>query len=205
MRLVCERLEARRGERCIFGGLSFAVEAGHALVVTGANGSGKSTLLKVIAGFIPAAAGSIRIEHGDPEKRLGEHCHFLAHANALKPQLTVLENLSFWRGFLGEGLSPEDALLEVGLGGIADIPSGYLSAGQKRRVAIARLFVSHRPVWLLDEPTAALDSVSEKRFAEIVARHLDGGGIVIAATHQPLGLAKAAILDMRDYVAGASA
>jgi heme exporter protein A len=205
MRLVCERLEARRGERRIFGGLSFVVEAGHALVVTGVNGSGKSTLLKVIAGFIPAAAGSIRIEHGDPEKRLGEHCHFLAHANALKPQLTVLENLSFWQGFLGGGLSPEDALQEVGLGGIGDIPAGYLSAGQKRRVAIARLLVSHRPIWLLDEPTAALDSASDRRFAEIVARHLDGGGIAIAATHQPLGLTKADVLEMREYVAGASA
>jgi heme exporter protein A len=205
MRLVCERLEARRGERRIFGGLSFVVEAGHALVVTGVNGSGKSTLLKVIAGFIPAAGGTIRLEGGDPEKRLGEHCHFLAHANALKPQLTVLENLSFWQGFLGEGLSPEDALREVGLGGIGDIPAGYLSAGQKRRVAIARLLVSHRPIWLLDEPTAALDSASDRRFAEIVARHLDGGGIAIAATHQPLGLTKAAILDMREHVAGASA
>jgi heme exporter protein A len=205
MRLVCERLEARRGERPIFGGLSFVVEAGNALVVTGANGSGKSTLLKVIAGFIPAAAGSIRLEDGDPEKRLGEHCHFLEHANALKPQLTVLENLSFWQGFLGDGLSPEHALQEVGLGGIGDIPAGYLSAGQKRRVAIARLLVSHRPIWLLDEPTAALDSTAEKRFAEIVARHLDAGGVAIAATHQHLGLSKAARIDMRDYVAGASA
>jgi heme exporter protein A len=205
MRLVCERLEARRGERWIFGGLSFDIEAGNALVITGANGSGKSTLLKLIAGFLPAAGGTIRLEGGDPEKRLAEQCHYLAHANGLKPQLSVLENLSFWHGFLGPGIDPAEALGEVGLGALGDIPAGYLSAGQKRRVAIARLLVSRRQIWLLDEPTAALDSVAEEQFAALVNRHLVSGGMAIAATHQPLGLRNASSLDMRDYASGAFA
>jgi heme exporter protein A len=205
MRLVCERLEARRGERPIFGGVSFAVGAGEALIITGANGSGKSTLLKVVAGFLPAAAGAMRLEGGDPERRIGEQCHYLAHANALKPQLSVLENLSFWQGYLGPGLDPAQALLAVGLGGVEEIPAGYLSAGQKRRVAIARLLVSRRRLWLLDEPTAALDSAAEESFLQIVLAHLEGGGIILAATHQPLAIRDAIRLEMRKHAAGAAA
>lgn len=196
MRLVGEMVEVSRGERRIFGGVGFDVPAGKALVITGPNGSGKSTLLKAIAGFLKPSAGSIRLEGGETEKSLGEHCHYLAHANALKAQLSVSENLGFWQGFLGPGMPVSEALDAVGLPGIGDIPAGYLSAGQKRRVAIARLLVSARPVWLVDEPTAALDARSEERFAAIVANHLGKGGIVLAATHQPLGLASPLMLDM---------
>jgi heme exporter protein A len=196
MRLVGEQVEVSRGERSIFDGIAFDVPAGKALVVTGPNGSGKSTLLKAIAGFLQISAGKIRLEGGDPEKSLGEHCHYLAHANALKPQLSVHENLSFWQGFLGAGLEISQALDAVGLSGIGDLPAGYLSAGQKRRVAIARLLVTSRPVWLVDEPTSALDAASEARFAAIVDRHLQQGGIVVAATHQPLGLEGALALDL---------
>jgi heme exporter protein A len=196
MRLVGEQVEVSRGERSIFDGIAFDVPAGKALVVTGPNGSGKSTLLKAIAGFLQISAGKIRLEGGDPEKSLGEHCHYLAHANALKPQLSVHENLSFWQGFLGAGLEISQALEAVGLSGIGDLPAGYLSAGQKRRVAIARLLVTSRPVWLVDEPTSALDAASEARFAAIVDRHLQQGGIVVAATHQPLGLEGALALDL---------
>jgi heme exporter protein A len=196
MRLVGEQVEVSRGERLIFHGASFDVPAGKALVVTGPNGSGKSTLLKTIAGFLKASAGSVRLDGGDAEKSLGEHCHYLAHANALKPQLSVDENLSFWQGFLGRGMEIAAALDAVGLSGVGDLPAGYLSAGQKRRVAIARLLVTHRPVWLVDEPTSALDAASEARFAAIVAAHLAQGGIVIAATHQPLGLVDSLSLDL---------
>ncbi len=131
-----------------------------------------------------------------------EHCHYLAHANALKSQLTVAENLAFWQGYLGPGMAIGEALDTVGLPGIDDIPAGYLSAGQKRRVAIARLLVTTRPVWLVDEPTAALDAQSEIRFADIVSRHLAAGGIVLAATHQPLGLDTPLRLDMAAQKAG---
>jgi heme exporter protein A len=196
MRLVGEQVEVSRGERSIFDGVAFDVPAGKALVITGPNGSGKSTLLKAITGFLKPSAGAIRLEGGDQEKSLGEHCHYLAHSNALKPQLSVDENLSFWQGFLGGGMDIAAALDAVGLSGIGDLPAGYLSAGQKRRVAIARLLVTHRPVWLVDEPTSALDAASEARFAAIVAGHLAQGGIVVAATHQPLGLDDALSLDL---------
>jgi heme exporter protein A len=205
MRLVGEKVEVSRGERQIFGGVAFDVPAGSALVITGPNGSGKSTLLKAVAGFLKPAAGSVRLEGGDPEKSLGEHCHYLAHANALKAQLSVSENLSFWQGFLGPGMAVAEALAAVGLPGIGDIPAGYLSAGQKRRVAIARLLVTRRPVWLVDEPTAALDARSEERFGKIVTDHLAGGGIVLAATHQPLGLSSALTLDMTAHSSGRAA
>lgn len=205
MRLTGEKLEARRGERRIFASLSFDIPQGHALVVTGPNGSGKSTLLKVIAGFLPAASGTLRLDGSDTERSLAEYCQFLAHANALKPQMTVAENLRFWQGYLGGGEEIAPALAAVGLPGIEDIPAGYLSAGQKRRVAIARLLVTDRPVWLLDEPTAALDGRSEKRFAAIVNAHLEKGGIVVAATHQALSLSPAIALDITLYTAGTPA
>jgi heme exporter protein A len=202
MRLTGQGLEARRGERRIFGNLSFVVPQGNALVVTGPNGSGKSTLLKVIAGYIPAVSGTINLDGGDKEKPLGEYCQYLAHANALKPQMTVAENLRFWQGYLGAGEEVETALAAVGLPGIGDMPAAYLSAGQKRRVAIARLLVADRPVWLLDEPTAALDERSEKRFAAIVNAHLEKGGIVVAATHQALALTPALALDITSFAYG---
>jgi len=204
MRLVGEGLRVERGERRIFDGVGFAVSAGQALVITGPNGSGKSTLLKAIAGFLPPAAGSIRLEGGG-DAPVAEHCHYLAHANALKPQLTVEDNLRFWADFCGPGIDVDAALEQVGLPGVGDIPTGFLSAGQKRRVAIARLLAARRPVWLLDEPTAALDAASDRRFARIVAEHLASGGIAVAATHQPLGLAEPLTLDMTPFAGGRAA
>jgi len=188
MQLVADRLAVDRGERRIVEGVSFAVPAGSALVVTGRNGAGKSTLIKAIAGLLPVAGGRIALQGGDAERGLAEHCHHLGHDNALKAQLSVAENLGFWQAFLGPGMTIAEALDTVGLPGVADIPAGFLSAGQKRRVAIARLLVTRRPVWLVDEPTAALDAASEQRFAEIMAEHLRSGGIVVAATHQQLAL-----------------
>ncbi len=187
MRLVAEHLAVERGGREIFRPVSFALAEGQALIVTGPNGAGKSTLIKAICGLLPPAAGSIRLE-GAGEASLDESCHYLGHANALKPSLSVRENLEFWRAFLGGEDVVETALDRVGLVSLIDLPAGYLSAGQQRRVAIARLLVARRPVWLVDEPTAALDRQAEARFGEIAAAHLQAGGILVAATHQKLAI-----------------
>jgi heme exporter protein A len=197
MRLVVENLSVARGDNVVFSDLSFEVGTGEALVVTGPNGSGKSTLLKTVAGFLRPVAGTLRFtETGDAD--IDGLCHYLGHANALKPSLTVRENLAFWRDFLGNPLASVEAALDsVGLRATVDLPAGYLSAGQKRRIAIARLLVSYRPVWLIDEPTAALDTAAEQRFAELLQTHLDTGGIVLAATHQELAIAGPRRLDLQ--------
>ncbi|AZV19032.1 MAG: heme ABC exporter ATP-binding protein CcmA [Mesorhizobium sp.] len=196
MRLIAENLGGERGGDAVFSGIGFVLEERQALIVTGPNGSGKSTLLRVIAGLLPAAQGSVRIE-GAMEIEDGDEafpsvasaCHYLGHQNAMKPALSVAENLRFWRDFNGDGqLGVEEALETVGLGGIGHLPFGYLSTGQRRRAAIAKLMVSHRPLWLLDEPTAGLDKASEGRFAGLMAKHCEGGGMIVAATHLPLGI-----------------
>jgi heme exporter protein A len=198
MRLIVDKLSAERGGETVFAGISFALGAGEALVVTGPNGSGKSTLLRVVAGLLPARAGNVRIESAAEDwQTVAGACHYLGHQNAMKTALTVGENLRFWQNFNGEPhLSVGDALAVVGLPQVEDLPHVYLSTGQKRRVSIARLLVSYRPVWLLDEPTAGLDAASERQFAELVRAHLDDGGMIVAATHVPLGLDGAAALDM---------
>ena len=188
MRLVAEGLAAERGGEEVFSGVGFAVASGAALLVTGENGSGKSTLLRLVAGLLRPSAGNIALE-GAGEGDLASSCHYLGHANAMKPALTVTENLAFWQDFLGDPeLAPAEALDAVGLGDVGHLPFGYLSTGQRRRVSIARLLVSARPVWLLDEPTAGLDRASERRFADLMRGQLEAGGIILAATHQPLGL-----------------
>lgn len=194
IRLVVEGLSAQRGEDLIFHDISFVLSAGQALVVTGPNGSGKSTLLRVLAGLLEALSGTVRIEGAPAE--IGhprELCHYLGHRNAMKRELTVTENLAFWKSFMGDsandhGVGIEAAVEAVGLAGISHLPFGYLSAGQQRRMAMAKLLVSHRPIWLLDEPTAALDASADRLFAGLVTHHLAAGGIVVAATHQPLGV-----------------
>lgn len=192
--LVVEGLSAKRGEDLIFHDISFILKAGQALIVTGANGSGKSTLLRVLAGLLASESGTVRLdgiasEIGHPR----ELCHYLGHRNAMKRELTVEENLSFWKSFMGDstggsGTGVEEATEALGLGGISHLPFGYLSAGQQRRMAMAKLLVAYRPIWLLDEPTAALDASADRLFAALVSRHLVAGGIVVAATHQPLGV-----------------
>jgi heme exporter protein A len=198
MRLIADNLAAERGGETIFEGVSFEVSAGSVLQVTGANGSGKSTLLRVIAGLLPVLAGEVRFESTDTDfPDLGSALHFLGHHNAMKPALSVVENLAFWRAFDGHvHLQPEEALAIVGLPSIGHLPFEYLSTGQRRRVAIARLLVSWRPVWLLDEPTSGLDKASEKQFTALMKAHLDDGGLIIAATHLPLGLGDVVTLDM---------
>jgi heme exporter protein A len=188
-RLLGSELACVRGGREVFSGLSFGVAAGEALLVTGPNGAGKSSLLRVVAGLVRLTRGRLELEGGDPEATLGEQAHYLGHQDALKPSLSVKENLTFWAGFLGGGgMTVEAALDAVGLLGLADLPTAYLSAGQKRRLSIARLLAAKRPVWLLDEPTSALDVAAQARLVELLRGHLGGGGIVLAATHGPLGL-----------------
>jgi heme exporter protein A len=186
MRLSAENLTLERGGRRLFSGLSFAVGAGEALVVTGPNGAGKSSLLRGIAGFLPFAEGRVRWEGGEIEAQI----HYLGHLDALKTSLTAAENLSFWGALLGDGPARAGAALSaLGLPHVADFPVRALSAGQKRRVALARLLVAPRPLWLLDEPTTALDAGAQALFAELMRAHLEGGGLIVAATHAPLGLA----------------
>jgi len=191
MRLIAENLAGERGGEPVFSGVSFSLSEGEGLVVTGPNGSGKSTLLRIVAGLLPSAAGAIRLEtHAENETPpVASACHYLGHGNAMKTALSVEENLRFWQEFAGEPhLSVSEALDVIGLPQVASLPYGYLSTGQKRRVSIAKLLVSYRPIWLLDEPTAGLDRASEAQFAALVKAHLEDGGIAIAATHLPLGI-----------------
>ena len=190
MRLIAENLGGERGGEPVFERVAFALAAGEGLIVTGENGSGKSTLLRVMAGLLPAAEGSIRLEGGgEAWPDIGSACHYLGHDNAMKPALTVAENLQFRQDFLGHPrLGVEAALDAIGLDTVAALPFGYLSTGQRRRIALAGLLVSFRPVWLLDEPTAGLDLASERRLTALMRAHLAEGGILVAATHLPLGL-----------------
>jgi heme exporter protein A len=189
MRLFASDLACRRGGREVFAGLGFALVAGEALSITGRNGSGKSSLLRVIAGLVPPAGGQIALEGGDSELTIAEQAHYLGHQDALKPSLTVMENLQFWTRYLGgAGLAAEAALATVGLGSLAELPAAYLSAGQKRRLSMARLIAVQRPIWLLDEPTSALDTSGQGRLTELMRAHLAGGGLILAAAHGPIGL-----------------
>lgn len=206
IRLEAENLSARRGEDLIFVSVSFTLTAGEALVLTGRNGSGKSTLLRVVAGLLrPETGRAVCFSSTDKEARpAGEFSHYLGHRNGMKRELTVAENLAFWKSFLGDigtgrSLDVEEAAAAVDLSGITHLPYGYLSAGQQRRFAMARLLVAHRPVWILDEPTAALDLKADAMFEELVRHHRQSGGIVLAATHQPLGLEGAQSLEMLGF------
>jgi heme exporter protein A len=198
MRLIADKLSAERGGEPVFSGIGFDLGEGDGLVVTGPNGAGKSTLLRVLAGLLPSTAGVIRLDGGGEDwPTVASACHYLGHGNAMKTALSVTENLAFWQAFCGDQhLSVDEALEMVGLPGIGHPPYGYLSTGQKRRASIARLLVSYRPIWLLDEPTAGLDAASEKQFAALMQAHLEDGGIVVAATHVPLGLDGVAELRM---------
>ena len=174
------------------------VEAGKALRVTGPNGAGKSSLLRLLAGLVQSAAGQLTLQRGDLDLTIGEQAHYLGHQDALKPALTVKENLAFWMQFLGgRQADMSSALAAVGLAGIADLPAAYLSAGQRRRLSIARLIAVKRPIWLLDEPTSALDAAAQKALAALMAEHLGGGGMIIAAVHGPIGLEPSTELQLR--------
>jgi heme exporter protein A len=188
LRLDVEDLACDRGERRIFSALSFALAAGEALIVTGRNGAGKSTLLDLLAGRLHPAGGRIVLS-GAGDRTLPECLHYVGHRDALKGALTARENLDFARDFLGDpALGSREALEAVGLAHAAGLPVAYLSAGQRRRIALARLLVAHRPLWLLDEPTSALDTAAQATLLRLMEEHRDRGGMVIATTHAPLAL-----------------
>jgi heme exporter protein A len=189
MRLVAHDLACVRGGRQVFQGVTFAVSAGEALLVTGPNGAGKSSLLRLVAGLLRPEQGRLELTGSDPELTIGEQTHYVGHQDALKPSLSVHENLAFWTDFLGGGSAKGDAALTaVGLGGLAHLPAAYLSAGQRRRLSLARLIALERPLWLLDEPTSALDTAGQSMLADLVRAHLAGDGLVLAATHGPIGV-----------------
>ncbi|MBR0824663.1 heme ABC exporter ATP-binding protein CcmA [Bradyrhizobium manausense] len=189
MQLSGSAIRCVRGGREVFAGLDFHAVAGEALAVVGRNGSGKTSLLRLIAGLLVPAGGSIALSGGDAELTLPEQCHYLGHRDALKPALSVTENLSFWADFLGgERCNATESLATVGLDHATDLPAAFLSAGQRRRLSLARLLTVRRPVWLLDEPTTALDTAGQDMFCGLMGDHLARGGLIVAATHAPLGI-----------------
>src|SRR5580700_10917633 len=189
MRLTASNLTCRRGGREVFAGVSFSVASGELLAIRGRNGAGKSSLLRMVVGLVRVADGQLALEAGDPELTIGEQAHYLGHQDALKPSLSVRENLQFWAGFLGAGHADiHPALDAVGLHELADLPAAYLSAGQRRRLSIARLLAVKRPIWLLDEPTSTLDASAQARLTGLMQAHLTEGGLILAATHGAIGL-----------------
>ena len=200
MQLIAEDLAVDRGARRVIDGLSFAVKAGEALLLTGANGAGKTTLLRTLAGYIRPFHGRVRLEGGDDELTVAEQAHVVGHTNAVKLSLSVAENAAFWNAYLDAGEDAElrvgSALRHFGLEDLSEFPAAYLSAGQKRRLGLARLLVARRPVWLLDEPTASLDTASSDRLVAAVNGHTNSGGLAVIATHLPLALERARTLNL---------
>jgi len=211
MRLKAANLACVRGGRTVFSGLNFSLGGGQAMAVTGTNGAGKTTLLRLLAGLLRPVQGAVVLTGGDGDATLAEQAHYLGHQDALKPALTVDENLNFWARYLG-GISAGPAksasratnpaeslstsLATWGLLPLRALPAAYLSAGQRRRLSMCRLTAIRRPIWLLDEPTAALDAAAQAILGKVMAAHLANGGIIVAATHGPLPIAAAVELPL---------
>lgn len=186
MELAAKDLTCERGGRIVFRNVSLSLKPGQLMLLTGPNGSGKSSLLRLIAGLNEAQSGAIMLEGGSADLTIGQQAHYIAHQEAVKAALTVFENLDFWRGFLGGG-DVGEALEAFDLSRLSSYPAGLLSAGQKRRLALARLVLVPRVLWLLDEPTVGLDTASLARLVTVMDAQLGRGGMIIAATHVPLG------------------
>lgn len=199
MTLTAHDLVCARGGRLVFANVSLRVEPGWLLAVTGPNGAGKSSLLRMLAGLLRPAAGSCGLE-GDRDEVGG--VHYLGHADALKPALTLRETLAFWRALHPPGVRPapriDEAAEKCGLGHALELPAGVLSAGQRRRAGFARLLLSPRPLWLLDEPLASLDQAGSTLLGALLASHRAAGGLVVAATHDPLPATPDAVLDLEE-------
>lgn len=190
--LSIDRLTCIRGHRAVFRDLHLTAQGGALISIEGPNGAGKTSLLRLIAGFLRPASGSISVHSdgvavSDPEER-GAFAGWLGHHDAVKPQMSVREQIAFWRALYRSPRAPDEALQRFGLSPLADLPGQFLSAGQRRRLGLVRLVLSARPLWLLDEPLAALDANGKVLVAETIAHHCAAGGLVLAATHDPLGL-----------------
>lgn len=199
--LSAHALTCRRGERFVFADLDFRIEAGQAMVLTGRNGSGKSSLLRILAGLLPPYAGEVRREDAGEDGMA-----YIGHQDAVKPVLTVRENLRLFADLWGEG-RPGDARIPRALAAfdlthLADIPGRYLSSGQKRRTALARIILQDSPLWLLDEPSVGLDTASVARLERLIEDHREAGGMVIYATHVPLNLTGLSTLNMDRFSIG---
>jgi len=190
LRLVVSELGCERGGRLLFSGLSFSIAEGQTAILIGPNGAGKTSLLSIIAGLLRPQSGTVCMKvDGVEEPQIAELTHLVGHRDGLKAQLLVEENLVFSQQLLGPPAStPRDALAALGLAHVSRTPTAYLSAGQRKRVALARLILSRRPLWLLDEPMAALDENSRGLLAGLMRGHLESGGMIVAATHGPLGI-----------------
>jgi heme exporter protein A len=186
MRIAVDNLALERGGWRLFEGLSFTAAPGAHLALTGANGAGKTSLLRALAGFLRPAEGTIRFDGAAPED-IQHSMHVLGHRDGLKGALDVRAHVRFWAGLLAGDAETDAVLARVGLTRVADLPARVLSAGQGRRLALARLLVAPRPVWLLDEPAASLDASGKALLETLIAEHCTGGGAVIAAVHEPLG------------------
>lgn len=195
MQLKGTGLRCDRGGRTVFAGVDFTLASGQLMQLTGPNGSGKSSLLRLIAGLNEAVEGGLALEDGAAELTIGQQAHYIAHQEAVKTSLTVAENLGFWRDFLGGG-GVDTALSAFDLTRLSFYPAGLLSAGQKRRLALARIVLVPRVLWLLDEPTVGLDIASLAKLTAVMEQHLAQGGMIMAATHVPLGVAPQVRLEL---------
>ena len=198
MSLCIEDLSCRRDGRLVFAGLSFALQQGEARLLRGPNGVGKSSLLRVLAGLVPAASGRVSLDEASPRDAdlWAERVAYAGHLDAVKPQLSVAENLRFWASLHGAA-SIAPALAAFDLERLADRAAHACSAGQKRRLGLARILVAERRLWLLDEPTVALDAEAIGRFTEVVRAHLGRGGMALIATHVDLALGSGPPLVLR--------
>ena len=201
--LEADALECVRGERRLFAGLGFTLEAGELLYLQGRNGAGKTSLLRMLTGLLPPVAGEVRWR-GESIARQGEQFRselcYLGHLNAIKEELTPLENLGISARLAGEALDEAaalDALAQVGLAGREDLACKHLSQGQKRRVALARLVHEARPLWILDEPFVALDVAAVDWLAGVIGGHVARGGLVVMTTHQPVAIPGASVRELR--------
>lgn len=203
MKLIASNITCFRGGRHVLEGVSFDLELGVASVLRGPNGSGKSTLLRVIAGLVDHQDGTLTWaddEGGEIDEDETPHAslfHYVGHLDAVKPNLSVHENLDFWARFYG---TPEDvghALETLGLAGLRDVPGAFLSAGQKKRLALARLLLGNRPLWILDEPSVSLDVEGVALVASLMKSHCEAGGMLLVTTHVDIGLAHDAIQSLR--------
>ncbi len=196
--LVVNHISVRRAERMVLSDISFGVSSGEVLRLVGHNGSGKTTLIRTIAGLLTAEVGDIRLAGGQDDATVGEQSHLVGHHNAIKPAMTVSENLAFWQRFLdGPADGVARALDVFRLDALADIPAGLLSAGQKRRTGLARLLVADRPIWLLDEPTTSLDTATSDLVVKVIDQHARSGGLAIVATHLAMSFEGARDLALR--------